>query len=142
MPDKPPFMYGFTAFHTGFRSLISSSSSSRRRVRSVVAVDRAGLAGAAGCVGVVTGCALDGRFRVFTTGEWTSKLVEKISRHLGRVHPCRVCRVFVGIIGVYVWNEEYRVCVCARATRVCLSTRVVCVYMGVLVCMYGMCLCV
>ena len=23
MPDKPPFMYGFTAFHTGLRSLIS-----------------------------------------------------------------------------------------------------------------------
>ena len=52
--------------------------------------------------------------------------------------------VFVGSIGVYVWNEEYRVCVCVCvcATRVCLSTRVVCVYMGVLVCMYGMCLCV
>tara|TARA_B100001758_G_C17945045_1_gene370380 strand:- start:72 stop:221 length:150 start_codon:yes stop_codon:yes gene_type:complete len=47
MPDKPPFMYGFTAFHTGFRSLISSSSrvvvesSSLCEDVVVVAVDRA-----------------------------------------------------------------------------------------------------
>ena len=40
--------------------------------------------------------------------------------------------VFVGSIGVYVWNEEYRVCVCvcARARHPCLSVHPcrVCVY--------------
>ena len=53
--------------------------------------------------------------------------------------------VFVGSIGVYVWNEEYRVCVCvcvcARAppVSVCPPVSCVCIWEYWCVCMECVC---